>query len=193
MTATHTGEGIKTECQAWPPHLLLLGTACRPRGSPVSVLNAWYVWAQTTTSLSVPRTQLQIVSDTKQVFNEYLLIKSTPLIWVPVYISSLIACHSFPCSSKMCRSQHGICPCFSFGLEYPSPSILYPLPICLAYSYWAFKINSGLIRKPLEKYSSPVFPLPLFHIELILSAYLFLLICGLPPNKNHFTSTGSST
>lgn len=39
----HTGEGIETECQDWLPCLLLLGTACCPRSSPVSVLNAWYI------------------------------------------------------------------------------------------------------------------------------------------------------
>lgn len=40
---SHTGEGIKTECQDWLPHLLLLGTTCCPRSSLVSVLNAQYV------------------------------------------------------------------------------------------------------------------------------------------------------
>lgn len=105
---------------------------------------------------------------------------------------SLTSCHSFPytfpCSNKMCRSQHWALLLFLPWPWIPSPSIFTPCLFAWLTHTEPSRFSSGLARKLLVKYSSSVFPLPLFHIELILSAYLFLLVCGPPQNKNHFTS-----
>lgn len=146
---------------------------------PVFLNGYWVLWGQVKRSFLCSQNLFQIESDTWWVLNEYLLNESAPLIWAPIYLSSLISCHSlpctFPCSNKMCSSQSiGFAHAATFALNILlPPSPLTPLPGLLIPS-----LQDSVQDWPRSPWWSALPLWSLYHFSTLNLHYL--LICFSP-------------